>query len=231
MVTLAIDAAIIAIVAFCGWRGYKSGLIRGAFGVVALIASLLVANIAASAYSGEFTEMLKPFIGGIVETTIAEMGEEEDIEPDTIESESESEELKTAYTALRRIGLPDTAAARVAELSTDDFDLEAYLPDLIADKLSSVLAYVAVFAIGFILLAIVFAVIGNLVGVVFSLPGLDILDKILGALLGLAKGLLIVYTLAAVARYAGLIAPEITEGTTVLKYLIVNNPIAEILGN
>jgi uncharacterized membrane protein required for colicin V production len=269
-VSLLIDIAIIFIVALCLWRGYKDGLIRGAFGFVALIVSLFVANIVAAAYAEEFTSMLRPFVSGIIESTFTEItrepGEgEEPEEPQEPEEpfdfgpyEDEAEDFKSAYMVLRRMGLPEAAAVRVAQLTVEagdketdpdsnaepgtgqgggssggsggGFEVDMYFADAIAARLSSILSYVALFAIGFILLAIVFTVIGNLVGVVFSLPGLEIIDKIAGAILGLLRGLIIVFVLAAVVRYVGILASSTVDATTVLKYLVNTNPIAVILG-
>ena len=229
-VVLVIDLTIIATVAFCGWRGYRNGLIRGAFGVVALVVSLFLANIAAAAYSEEFTGMLKPFIRGVVEKTLMEL-RDEDVRYVASEHshENRTDDFRTAYMALRRIGLPEPSAVRIAELAAEESD-GGYFADFIGDKLSSVLAFVAVFGIAFILLAIIFAVVGNLVGFVFSLPGLRIVDAIAGVLLGLAKGLLIVYTLAIIVRYFGLLASSTVEETRILSYIVDNNPIAEMLG-
>jgi len=222
--------AILGIIAFCGWRGYRNGLIRGVFGVVALIVSIFVANIAAAAYSEEFTDMLTPFVGGVIDTAITEIDENEvEYDPAEHEHENKTEEFGTAYTVLRWIGLPESSAVRIAELSLED-EIEGFFTDLVADKLSSVLAYVAVFAIAFILIAIVFAVIGNLIGFVFSLPGLKLLDSISGVVFGLAKGLIIVYTLATVVKYFGLVALDTVEGTSVLSYFMNHNPVADMLG-
>lgn len=253
MTTLVIDITVIAIVAFCGWRGYKNGLIRGVFGVVALIISLLLANIAAQAYSQEFTEMLKPFVSGILETTLAEVDDADDdedeveveVEFDDLAFDNGSEEFGRAYRALRSIGLPKPAARHIADITTriddeddnggptdteDDSGPRVQLSDLIADNLSDILAYVAVFAIAFVLLAIVFAVIGNLISLVFSLPGLKYLDIIAGSIFGIVKGLIIVLTFGAILRYYGLLALDILERTSVLNYIVNNNPIADMLG-
>ena len=233
MIILALDLAVIFVVVFCGWRGYKSGLIRGIFGIVTLVVAVFLASVIATAYSSEFTEMLSPFVGGVVDTTLIEIMEE-GIETDPDDPEFESANMQTAYTVLRRIGLPLASSKRVAEMATDGRETDSIpavlFSDIIADKLSSSLSYVAVFGIAFILLAIICAVIGNLVGVVFSLPGLRILDAISGAAFGILKGLLIVFALAAVIRYAGLLAPESLDATTMLKYVVNNNPIATRIG-
>lgn len=246
MRTLAIDLAVIAVIAFCAWRGYKNGLIRGVFGVVSLIVSLFVANIVADAYSQEFTDMLYPFVSGIVESTLTDMRDEGiEYDPNAHEHDNDSEEFGTAYTVLRMIGLSESAAVRVAELAlvidseeNEDGEEEViiedtprvFLPEMIANRLSDVLAYVAVFAVAFILLAIIFAVAGNLISFVFSLPGLKLIDIIAGSALGLFKGFILVYALTAVIRYYGLLLPETIEATSVLNYFVNNNPIANILG-
>ena len=228
MTTFAIDLAIISIIAFCGWRGYRNGLIRGVFGVVSLIVAMIIANIAASAYSEELTGVVKPFVGGIIDSTLNEIVEK-DTRYDTISHEKDSTEFRIAYTALRQVGLPESAAESVCERVIND-DAEGLLSDMISDKLSSILAFVALFGIAFLLAAIIFAVIGNLINFVFSLPGLKMVDIVAGVALGLLKGFLIVMAIATVVRYFGLLAISTVEKTTVLNYFVNNNPIANMLG-
>ena len=233
MTTLLIDMAIIGTVVFCGWRGYKNGLIRGVFGVVSLILSLFVANVAAQAYSNEATEVLRPFVRGLIESTMTDI-DEEGIEYQELAHDHEiyDADFGTAYTALRYIGLPEAAAVNVAEMSMEIGEEEhvGYFSDVIADRLSSTMSYVAVFGIAFLLVAIIFAVIGNLVGLVFALPGLKLIDMITGVALGLIKGIIIIYTLAVIVRYGGILISSTLEGTNVLKTIVNNNPIARILG-
>ena len=237
MVILALDLAVIAIVVFCGWRGYKNGLIRGVFGVVSIIVSLFIASVAATAYSEDLNEMLSPFVGGIVDAAIVEIiekGAGASADADADGAEYEPETFSTAYEALRHIGLPEAAADRVADMVAKDNEGEGLSAGLlsyaVANRLSSVLAFVAVFGVAFTLVAIIFTVAGNLVGFVFSLPGLELVDIISGTLFGLAKGLIIVFAIAAVVRYAGVLAPETFEGTKILKYIVNTNPIANSIG-
>jgi len=233
LTTFFVDLAVIGTVVFCGWRGYKGGLIRGVFGVVSLIASLLVANFTAQAYAGEAKGVLMPFASGYVDSTISDLADEGiEYQPLAHEHENTEPDFGTAYIALRQIGLPEAAAVRVAELSLEIGEDETERPfsDVIADRLTSTLSFVAVFGIAFLLIAIVFAVIGNLIGIIFALPGLKLVDIIAGSLLGLFKGLIIVYTIAVIIRYFGLLMLETLENTTVLRYIINSNPIANMLG-
>jgi len=231
--TLVIDLAVIGAVVFCGWRGFKSGLIRGVFGVVSLIVALLVANIAAQAYYGETKGMLLPFVGGIIDSTMTEI-DEVGVEYQALahDHEVDDADFGVAYETLRHLGLPEAAAVRIAEKSIEieEDEQDGYFSDVIADRLSSAFSFVAVFGIAFLLLAIVFAVIGNLVGVVFALPGLKYVDMIAGTVFGLFKGIIIVYTIAVIVRYFGLLILPILEGTAILRYIVNSNPIANMLG-
>ena len=234
MTTFLIDVAVVGVVAFCMWRGYKSGLIRGVFGVVSLIVSLLVANIAAQAYSGEAKGMLMPFVTGIIDSTLSEMSDD-GIEYQAIAHDHQINDVDfgTAYTALRQLGLPEAAAVHVAKQTLEAQERDessTSFPEMIADTLTTAGSFVAVFGIAFLIIAIVFAVIGNLVGFVFSLPGLKLVDIISGSVLGLFKGLIIVYTIAVIIRYFGLLIISTLENTKILNYIVNNNPIASMLG-
>jgi len=233
VISFLIDLAVIGTVAFCGWRGFKNGLIRGAFGVIALLFSLFLANVAAQAYSSDASGMLMPFVGGMVETSKTEMSDEGiEYQPLAHDHEVDDEDFGVAYSVLRFLGLPEASAVHVAEesLKIEEDEHERAFSDIIANRLSSTLAYVAVFGIAFLLSAIIFAVVGNLVGFVFALPGLKLVDMISGTILGLLKGLIIVYTVAVIIRYFGLIIISTLEETTILRYIVNNNPIAVILG-
>jgi len=235
LTALLIDLAVIGTIAFCSWRGYKNGLIRGVFGVVSLIVALLVANIAAQAYSNDAKAMLMPFASGIIDTTLAEM-KENDIEYQPLAHDHEIDDVDfgTAYSVLRQMGLPEAAAVGIAEQAIDlrdnsEEELSSFT-EAIADKLTTTLSYVAVFGIAFLVLAIIFAIVGNLIGFVFSLPGLKLVDLISGAVFGFFKGIIIVYSIAVIIRYFGVLALTTLESTTLLNYLVNNNPIANILG-
>ena len=233
MTTFLIDLAVIGTVVFCTWRGYKSGLIRGVFGVVALIVSLFIANATAQAYSGEAKSMLMPFVSGIIDSTITSLAED-GIEYQAIAHDHNIDDIDfgTAYMALRQLRLPEAAAVSVAEKTLEignDRQLDT-LADMIADRLTTSLSFVAVFGIAFLLCAIVFAVIGNLVGVVFALPGLRLVDIIAGSVMGMIKGIIIIYTVGVIIRYFGLLMLPTLEATSILKNIVNNNPIANILG-
>ena len=243
--SIAIDLILVGIILLCVWRGFKSGIIRGVCSIVALVIAIFGANLVATAYSGEFTGMLSPFVSGVVDTVIMDILYPSADDSETVTANTPSaisprsgraEKLSTydvAFAALRKIGLPENASVKVAELVSGG-DSEPVpgisIAERISDKLCSVLAFAAVFGVCFILLSIIFAVLGNLINLVFSIPGLEQLDSLLGMALGLVRGLVIVLVAAAVIRYVGLVTSSLIDRTVLLKYLINANPIASILG-
>ncbi len=256
---MAIDIALVLIVAFSAWRGFKNGFIRGIFGVLAIIIAIYGANLIAKTYSGEFTGMLEPFVGGIVDKNITGViggdttdgqsaGATDDGasapltygEPDNDTAGNDEEAAlpephtdiyDISYKALRGIGISEEASRRMAEKVGSETDsIGQQLTNNLTEKLCGMLAYIAVFGISFILIAIIFAVIGNVVNLAFSLPGIRLVDKIIGLVMGLARGLLIVLAIGVVIRYLGLVSAGTVEKTVILNYIVNNNPIANILG-
>ena len=55
-------------------------------------------------------------------------------------------------------------------------------------------------------------------------------DLIAGSILGVVKGIILIFTIALIIRYLGLLAQEQVEKTTLLIYLVNNNPIAGMFG-
>ncbi len=258
-VALAIDIVLVLIVAFNAWRGFKNGFIRGIFGVLAIIIAIYGANLIAKTYSGEFTGMLEPFVGGIVDKNITGVlggdstdGEGSDLpddgasaspsgavrEDETVGYDEEaalaephSDIYNISYKALRGIGISEEASRRMAEKVDGEIDsVGQQLSNNLTEKLCGMLAYIAVFGISFILIAIIFAVIGNVVNLAFSLPGIRLVDKIIGLVMGLARGLLLVLAIGVIVRYLGLVSAGTVEKTVILNYVVNNNPIANILG-
>jgi uncharacterized membrane protein required for colicin V production len=251
-----IDIALVIIVAFCAWRGFRNGVIRGICGVLAIIISLYGANLIAKAYSGEFTGMLEPFVSGVVDNAVndvldidiiddpadtqgdaadtsdsAEDGAQEHVTDTGLTDEEKSDVYSVSYAALKKLGIAEKAAAILAEKVNVEMDsIGQSMTANLTVKLCEALAYIAVFGISFILLSIIFAVIGNIINLAFSIPGIEQLDKIIGIFLGLIKGLLIVFALAVIIRYIGLLSAGTIRETVILNYILNENPIAKLLG-
>lgn len=231
----AIDGVLVLIVAYCAWRGYKNGFIRGVIGILAIIIAIYGANLVAAAYSSEFTGMLEPFVGGTIDKAVTKVvGNGSGTESSfggVLTGTDKTNVYSVSYAALRQVGVADSAAKLLAEKVSGKQDtvgqsMSVYL----TDKFCAVLSYIGVFVVVFILISIVFAVIGNIFNLALTLPGIQTADKFIGLGLGILKGLLIILVLSVVFRYLGLLTGNMVEKTTVLNFILNKNPLASILG-
>ena len=238
-----LDILLLAIIGLCGWRGFRTGIINGVCGILAIIVAIYGANLVAKAYSDDFTSMLEPFIMGIVDTTSDEIlgiNQDEEMTQEEIEAALEAvqdengqmDPYQVSIRVLMKLGLAESAAEDIAkEAIAGESKVSAALISDLGSRLCARVAFVAVFMVAFILISIVFMVIGNIFDLSFGLPGHENLNHITGAALGVIKGILIVLVIACLFRYLGLLIPEdIIEGTWILEGTMSSNKLASILG-
>ena len=73
--------------------------------------------------------------------------------------------------------------------------------------------------------------IGNLISLSFHIPGLEVINGILGAIFGLGEGAVFAFFIAWLLRFGGmLLKAEVVEETILLKWLQSVNPLVEFFG-
>ena len=101
----------------------------------------------------------------------------------------------------------------------------------IVNVLCSKIAYVLTAIIVFLLILIIFTVIANILNLAFKLPGLEFINDILGTVFGLAKGIILVLTIAWVMRYMGfLVKEDVVNKTVLLEWFMEHNLVAKFFG-
>ena len=225
-----IDLVLLGIIALCAWTGYRKGFILGITGIVALVIAFFGANLVAETYASEFNTMLEPFISGIVDESVDEAQAEQNIS--ATDAVSQEEVYNVSYESLRKIGIIKTAASNLAEeLSESVSSVGQTLKSALVDQLCQTAGYVLLLFISFVLIVIIFTVIGNVINLAFKLPGLELINDILGTAFGLVKGLVFAFAIAWLLRFTGLlISEETVEKTIVLEWLMEHNPITNIFG-
>ena len=240
--TAIIDLIIVAIIALCIWKGLRAGLINGICGLLALAIAMYGGSIASKAYSSGFTGMLEPFMNGIVDGAAEKVltwdgnapADDENPPPAVILTEEEREDpyavARAVYYELGITGsVADAMAAETNEAVGGIMGTEVMAD--ITERFCARVLHVLVFYIGFALIAIVFFAIGNIFDLAFGIPGFENLNHIIGAVLGLVKGIAIVMVLACVFRYTGLLIDKETVASTwLLEIFVENNMAANILG-
>ncbi len=236
--SICLDLVLVAIVGLCAWRGFRTGIINGVSWIVALVVAIYGANLVATAYYPEFSEMLEPFAQGVVENTLIGDDQDEDgesssvISPDMPYEEQEKLDVYTVSKAvLKRLGIADVAAESIArETAETNERVGVQMTEELTALLCDRAAFVAVFAVAFTLIAIVFTVIGNVFDLNFGLPGHENLNHMTGAALGIIRGFVIILVLGCLGRYLGVFIPAVTmDKTLIFKHLVEANKLADIL--
>lgn len=227
MLYVIIDLALVAIVLICVWRGISKGMILSVAGLLALVITFFCAKYVADNYSDMFTDVVTPFVGGLVDEAAAEefIGHNDsDLGSSDIAAISQKIFMK--------LGMSENAALiKADEVSEGITDLGDQLKKSISVSFVGTVSYVFTFAIAFLLINIAFAVVLNLTSIVFKMPGLRILNTVGGAVAGLIYGLLMVFAIAWVIRFLGFIVPnETVEQTSILKWLMNTNPLLGLMG-
>lgn len=224
MVHWIIDIVLLLILIGCAWKGYRNGLIPGIFMLLALFASLYGAKLVAETYSEEFISILEPFASGMTDRAMRELEDEDVLKGNDVYAASKA--------ILEEIGFMGSAAENIAgELDKEVNETGHVLRAAMVKRLCIDVAYVLTLVIAFVLLAIAFAVIGNLISLSFHIPGLEVINGILGAIFGLGEGAVFAFFIAWLLRFGGmLLKAEVVEETILLKWLQSVNPLVEFFG-
>lgn len=241
-IPLAIDLILVAIVLISTWRGYKSGFITSVVGVVAILVAIYGANLLANTYANQFTGMLEPFVSGLVDSIESQIldftpteGEEDFAPVIRLVGEDLRSVPKVADAVLRQLGFEEDVASALADkVATVTDSVGTKMNIALTRVLSERLCFIGVFTIAFILIMILFTAIGNVLDLVFGLPGLEWVNHILGGALGAVRGIVLLVVIACVCRYLGIIGIVLGEDyvgqTHILKALMDSNMLAAILG-
>lgn len=226
MLNVIIDVILLLILLGCAWKGYRSGLISGVFAILALVVAVYGADLVADTYSGEFTSVVEPFASGLVDRAAAEAGE-------TFEAQGITPDVYTeAFEILRGVGFMRSAAENIAgEVASTVTEGGHVLKVAMVQLLCVKVAYILTVTVFFVLIAIAFAVIGNIINLEFRLPGLELINGMLGTVFGLARGLMICFALAWLLRFTGMVIKEsVVDSTVLLNWLMGINPLVGMLG-
>lgn len=231
-----INLILIGIIVICAWQGFKKGIIMGIIGVLVIILSLYGAQLLSDTFSSEVLPVLKPFISGVMDTSIEETAYEVlGFEPDEngnysvslslddlMESHPESR-VEICRWVYRDLGLYDTLANDMAQKAVDYADQNSTdVSSAVTDVLCQSIAWYGTFILAFILIFTVLTVIVNLTNLSFRIPYVGIINDLGGLVIGVYTALLFCSLLLWVLQFAGILLPEDTLRTAGLAEFILD---------
>lgn len=228
-----IDLAILILVGiftlFGFFRGFVKQIMSAASWLVSLVAASFLTKpvspyVASSAIGTAVTGKVTAWITDLATFNLP------------FDPANSTEQLSEAITGM---GLPKF----IADIIAQNIDLAAVpasisLADVLVPTISKVLITIATFLILFISAFILFKIIGSLLNKLFSGKILGFVNKIFGAVLGLAKGALIVCVIMLLMSTVAGTIPAINDflaadfeigGIGIGEYIYENNPLIQLI--
>ena len=225
-----LDLILLLIVALCIWNGYKSGLIGGIAGILAIIIAMLAGSTISTNYAYEAIPVLEPFVDGFIDSqntrdaVLEKMGYgSTDLSlEDVLESDS-SLRYDYAFLCLKEVGFHENRAEELAQRTVHYSEQnELSMTDSVVAILCDTITYVGGLTLCFLLILILLVAISSLGNLVFRLPdSMQLLDELGGALVGFIKGFLYCILLCWLLSFLGLIiGRETLENTLLARFFL-----------
>lgn len=199
------DIAIILILAFCAWRGAKKGLIL----MLCSLIGIFVAFFGARFVSTQFYEPVANVIQPAIHQSILGAGEDGSQKAAFSNSTQDTYSLEELLDILQQSEL-FTGLSQLLEDAVDNDtireDAGNTASEALATYLSRVIAKAGLFALTFLVLLLVWFLLGHLLDLAFKLPVLSAVNWIGGLVLGLLKAVLMVMVLIWIFQLAGVIS-------------------------
>lgn len=224
MSAILFDVVILAVLILFAVLGWKKGLLLSLCGLVVMVAAFLGAGFLADTLDAPVADLVRPK----VETLISE----------SLKPYLESTPIPTAqqsWDALKDMGGLYAWAADLLENAQGSLDstLVQTVQDVVdtaAQFVATQIAHNVIFVAAFILLFILLNLLLHALDLVAKLPGLKFCNELGGGVLGLAKGVLILFVALSVLQIfsTGLLTPQVVEESYILKFFIQYNPILSL---
>lgn len=240
-----IDLLLIAIILICTWTGYKKGLIMGVGGILVIIVSIFGANLIANVFSYDVIPAMRPFASGYLEGKLARGSSEDEAgvleqlglsvgewSVEDMIANDPSLKQKISEATFLSLGITEETSTEMAEDVADYMgDNSSGIVASMAEILCMRISHVAYFSMTFLILLILFTVIGNITNLSFKIPNFDRGNDIIGAALGLVTGIMFCMMLVWALKYAGIVIGGDTMSETILAKMFMNGDhLSKILG-
>lgn len=230
------DLVLLAVLLIFTIHGASRGLLLSLCGLVAVLVAFVGAGFMADLLAPKVADYLEPKFAAVIEEKLDEQMRATLPDPgapgETAGAEPGDVPLTDILNVLKDMGLYESAVDAVNKAVEQGMTgVAADAAAAVAASIAGTVAYMILFVVFFVLVLILWTLLSHALDLVARLPGLSLLNKTGGALLGLLKGCAILFLCAWVLRYLGHVIPEETvRETHLLKFFMTANPVALVLG-
>ncbi|MBO5459077.1 MAG: CvpA family protein [Lachnospira sp.] len=207
--------AVLAILAICGYAGWRKGIIKMVVSVAAMIVTIIVTVFAAPLLGKIVKNSTKIYdnLYNSVETMVAEALQKTEIGTESYIAGDENEIQTYLGQAAKMLKLPESIAVRVEEDVDYDYieeiqeqgntTVNTLVSSIISQRLAQIIFNAIIHIIVFIALFVVIRIVMSVTGIIGRLPVIHEANKLLGLAVGLIEGLLIVWVFFALLTAMG----------------------------
>lgn len=222
------DFVMIAILVLFFVLGWKKGLLLSLCGLAVVAVSFLAAGFLADSFDKPLADAIQPKLQAAIEknvneymTTYHDGMDSDDALPDNV---------LNIWDGMRDMGGIYAWCADSVEDTINQFSRHLDLSEMFsiaANRVATQLAHHIIFAIAFILLTILLTLLLHALDLVAKLPGLHFCNGLGGGLIGLVKGVLVLWVAVVVLQFfpGKFFSQDTLEKSYLLPYFIVYNPI------
>lgn len=207
--------AVLAILAICGYAGWRKGIIKMVVSVAAMIVTIIVTVFAAPLLGKIVKNSTKIYdnLYNSVEMMVAEALQKAEIGTESYIAGDENEIQTYLGQAAKMLKLPESIAVRVEEDVDYDYieevqeqgntTVNTLVSSIISQRLAQIIFNAIIHIIVFIALFVVIRIVMSVTGIIGRLPVIHEANKLLGLAVGLIEGLLIVWVFFALLTAMG----------------------------
>ena len=244
---------VIVVLGFNAFLGMKKGMVRIVLSLVAMIATILITMALtpiASNYIKDntnwYTNLKSATYQGMqrdntVDDAFQEIGKTQDISKVTDINQSETSMKNVSNQVIDKLTLPDSLKSQIqSKINIEKYvgqgitTVEDMVANALAEQIASIIFNIIIFAGIFIIVYIIMQIIIKMVDIVSRLPVLKQINKTGGLVVGLAKGLIVVWvffiaiTIFCDTEFAHTVFAFVNDNTF-LAFLYNNNLILKII--
>ena len=218
MTHIILDILILAVLAFFVWKGRRKGFILGLAGILTIFLGILGGNIVSNAYYQSAATSLSPFLDWVTGDAAEEAARNEGFS----QTEAELAEDTFSILGISPKEVPKLVAASVQQAQETGISVRNTVSIVFIQTITKIVLFI----FAFILVCLLFSLIFHFISMLFNLPGLHLLDKFGGMVLGLFYGLLMFFVVGYVLRFTGFAIPaDLVESSLLLRFFINVNPV------
>lgn len=205
------DIIIILLLAFFAWRGAKKGLILTLCSLLGIFVAFFGARYVSAEFYDPVANIIEPPIYQAILGADSEAREEASYNIRNSENTSHTYSLEELLDIIQDSEL-FTGFTQFLEDAVDNNTIKdstgSSAARVLADHLSKLIAKAGLFAITFLVIVLVWFLLGHILDLAFKLPVLSAVNWIGGLALGLTKAVLLIIVLVWIGQLAGIIPQE-----------------------